>query len=59
MTLRQALAQAGGPTQRGTERSLRLHRRSGEGEAQKLIKNPNLDGPARAEDVLHVGESIF
>ncbi len=59
MTLRQALAQAGGPTQRGTERSLRLHRRGPNGQGQSLLKNPKLDEPARPEDVLHVGESIF
>ena len=59
MTLRQALAQAGGPTQRGTERSLRLHRRASPGAEQQLIKNPKLDDLAQPEDVLHVGESIF
>ena len=59
MTLRHALAQAGGPTQRGTERSLRLHRRGAEKQDQQLIKNPKLDDPVRPEDVLHVGESVF
>jgi len=58
MTLRQALARGGGPTQRGTERNLRLHRRAADG-AQHVIDKPKLDDPARAEDVLHVGESIF
>jgi polysaccharide export outer membrane protein len=58
MTLRHALARGGGPTQRGTERNLRLHRRNGSSQAQ-VINNPKLDDLARPEDVLHVGESIF
>jgi polysaccharide export outer membrane protein len=58
MTLRQALARGGGPTQRGTERNLRLHRRGANG-ALQLIDRPRLDDLARPEDVLHVGESIF
>jgi polysaccharide export outer membrane protein len=58
MTLRQALARGGGPTQRGSERNLRLHRRAANGEVQ-VVKSPQLDAPLRPEDVLHVGESIF
>ena len=58
MTLRHALARGGGPTQRGSERNLRVHRRGPNGEVQ-VMDNPKLDAPARAEDVLHVGESIF
>ena len=58
MTLRHALARAGGPTQRGTERNLRLHRRGAHGGVQ-VIDRPKLEDPARAEDVLRVGESIF
>ena len=58
MTLRHALARGGGPTQRGTERNLRLHRRAAGGAAQ-VIKDPRLDELARPEDVLHVGESLF
>ena len=57
MTLRHALARGGGPTQRGTERNLRLHRRAANG--MQVINNPKLDEPAKPEDVLHVGESIF
>lgn len=58
MTLRHALARGGGPTQRGTERNLRLHRRNGDG-AVEVVRNPRLDDLARPEDVLHVGESLF
>jgi polysaccharide export outer membrane protein len=58
MTLRHALARGGGPTQRGSERNLRLHRRGADGAIQ-VLKNPGLDELARPEDVLHVGESLF
>jgi polysaccharide export outer membrane protein len=57
MTVRQALAQGGGPTQRGTERSLRLHRR---GPSNKLeVTNPRLDDPIQPGDVFYVGDSLF
>jgi polysaccharide export outer membrane protein len=58
MTLRQALARGGGPTQRGSERNLKLHRRGANGEVQ-VIASPKLDAPVKPEDVLHVGESVF
>jgi hypothetical protein len=35
-----------------------VHRRGADGTVQ-IISHPRLDQPARAEDVLHVGESIF
>jgi polysaccharide export outer membrane protein len=57
MTVRQALAQGGGPTQRGTERSLRLHRRGTNNELE--IRSPKLEDPVKPGDVLHVGESLF
>jgi polysaccharide export outer membrane protein len=57
MTVRQAIAQSGGLTQRGTERGLRLHRRGADDRLQ--IASPKLDDPIRPEDVLHVGESLF
>jgi polysaccharide export outer membrane protein len=57
MTVRQALVQAGGPTQRGTERSLRLHRRDANGQLEQ--RSPRLDDLVQPDDVLHVGESIF
>jgi polysaccharide export outer membrane protein len=56
MTIRQALAQGGGPTIRGTERRLSLFRRSGKGE---IDKSPNLSNLIWPDDVLFVGESLF
>ena len=57
MTIRQALVQGGGPTQRGTERNLRLYRRGATGELE--ASSPRLSEPVRADDVLYVGESLF
>jgi polysaccharide export outer membrane protein len=57
MTVRQALAQGGGPTQRGTERNLRLYRRGADNQLQTT--HPKLDDAVRPDDVLHVGESLF
>jgi polysaccharide export outer membrane protein len=57
MTVRQALAQGGGPTVRGSERRLRLHRR-GAGGAIEII-TPALDDLVQADDVIYVNESIF
>ncbi|HET7362571.1 MAG TPA: polysaccharide export protein EpsE [Burkholderiales bacterium] len=57
MTLRQALAQGGGPTQRGTEKNLRLYRRKASGELE--ASSPRLSEPVQADDVLYVGESLF
>jgi polysaccharide export outer membrane protein len=56
MTIRQALVQGGGPSARGTERSLRLWRGA---DKQVEVRNPGLDEPVRPDDVLHVGESLF
>ena len=57
MTVRQALVQGGGPTQRGTERSLRLFRRDAEGKLAQT--SPSLDDLVQPDDVLKVGESVF
>jgi polysaccharide biosynthesis/export protein len=57
MTIRQALVQGGGPTQRGTERNLRLYRRGADGELE--ASRPHLSEPVRSDDVLYVGESLF
>jgi polysaccharide export outer membrane protein len=57
MTVRQALAQGGGPTVRGTERRLRLYRRGADGKVETL--SPSLDDPVQADDVIYVNESIF
>ncbi|MDQ3061028.1 MAG: polysaccharide export protein EpsE [Pseudomonadota bacterium] len=57
MTVMQALAQGGGPTVRGSQNRLRLHRRDAEG---KLVESsPRLTDPVQAEDVIYVRESIF
>jgi polysaccharide export outer membrane protein len=46
-----------GPTVRGTERGLRLHRRGADGKVATL--SPTLDDPVQADDVIYVNESIF
>jgi polysaccharide export outer membrane protein len=57
MTVRQALAQGGGPTQRGDQDRLRLHRRNAEGKIERL--SPELDDPVLPDDVIYVRESFF
>jgi polysaccharide export outer membrane protein len=57
MTVIQALAQAGGPNARGTQRNMQLHRRNASGELQKL--SPALTDFIQQDDVLYVQESLF
>lgn len=57
MTIRQALAQGGGLTLRGTERGLRVFRRGTTGRVEALSPDPN--ERVRPDDVLHVQESLF
>ena len=57
MTVMQALAQGGGPTARGSQNRLRLHRRDAAGKVMELT--PQLNDPVRADDVIYVRESIF
>ena len=57
MTVRQALAQSGGPTVRGTERRLRLFRRDAGGNVESTT--PGMNDPVRPDDVLYVNESLF
>jgi len=57
MTIRQALAQGGGLTVRGTERALRLYR-NGSGNGVQT-HTPNLDDLVHPDDVLYVRESLF
>jgi polysaccharide export outer membrane protein len=57
MTVRQALAQAGGPTPRGTERGLRVYRRGADGQVESL--KPEMNAPLQPDDVLYVQESLF
>ena len=56
MTIMQALAQGGGPTQRGSEKRLRLHRKVN-GEMQEM--EPKLTDSVQADDVIYIRESIF
>lgn len=57
MTILQALASAGGLTQRGTDRGLRVHRRDGNGAVQTV--ELDLNAPAQRDDVIQVRESLF
>jgi polysaccharide export outer membrane protein len=57
MTVRQALAQGGGLTPRGTERGLRLYRRGADGAVETLT--PNFDDLVQSDDVFQVRESLF
>ena len=57
MTIRQALAQSGGPTARGTERRMRLFRRSADGKVETL--SPGLNDLVQPDDVIYINESLF
>jgi polysaccharide export outer membrane protein len=57
MTVMQALAQGGGPTLRGSEKRLRLHRKVADGSLQQI--EPQLTDPVLPDDVIFVKESIF
>ena len=57
MTVQQALAQGGGPTARGTEHWLRLHRRMPDGKIEQI--SPERTDHVQPDDVLYIRESIF
>jgi polysaccharide export outer membrane protein len=57
MTVVQALAQGGGPTARGTQRNIKLHRRNANGDVEKTT--PKLTDLIKPNDVLYVEESLF
>jgi polysaccharide export outer membrane protein len=57
MTVRQAIAQGGGLTPRGTERRVQLHRRDPGG--RLVVTRPQLDDPVLPDDVLQVREAMF
>ncbi|WP_326533339.1 polysaccharide export protein EpsE [Pseudorhodoferax sp.] len=57
MTVMQALATGGGPTNRGSETRLRLHRRDAAGQVQQSTPDPT--ELLRPNDVLYVRESLF
>jgi polysaccharide export outer membrane protein len=58
MTLRHAIALAGGVTQRGTERGLRLYRRDAN-RRMALQETPDHDLLIRGDDVIFIPESLF
>lgn len=57
MTVLQALATGGGPTLRGTEKGIRIHRRDAQGKVQVI--EPKMDDIVRDGDVVYVRESLF
>lgn len=57
MTVMQALAQAGGPTPRGSRDRLQLHRQQDDGSIATLT--PEMNDPVMPNDVLYVRESLF
>jgi polysaccharide export outer membrane protein len=57
MTVMQALAQGGGPTARGSQNRLKLHRRDVAGKVIETV--PELTDVVRPEDVIFVRESLF
>lgn len=57
MTLMQALASGGGLTQRGTERGIRVHRKTPDGKVE--VKQPGMDDSLKDGDVVYVKESLF
>jgi polysaccharide export outer membrane protein len=57
MTVMQALAMGGGPTARGTQRGVQLHRRNAIGVVEVL--SPTLSDLVKQNDVLFIKESLF
>ena len=57
MTIMQALATGGGPTARGSEKRLRLHRKAADGSIQQIT--PQLTDAVQPNDVIYVNESLF
>ncbi len=57
MTVMQALAIGGGPTPRGTQRGVKLHRRNASGVVEVL--RPELTDLVKQDDVLFIKESLF
>lgn len=57
MTILQALAQGGGPTNRGSQNRLRLNRRAADGTVVQT--EPRLTDPVQPGDVIFVRESLF
>ena len=57
MTIQQAVAEAGGPSVRGTERGIKIYRSNAKGELQVIRTRPS--DLVQADDVIFVTESLF
>ena len=57
MTIREALALGGGPTERGSELNLSLYRRGPGGKVSS--STPDLSDPVRPDDVIYLSGSVF
>jgi polysaccharide export outer membrane protein len=57
MTIQQAVAEAGGPSVRGTERGMKIYRSNANGELQVIRTKPT--DLVQADDVIFVTESLF
>lgn len=57
MTVLQALATGGGPTLRGTEKGIRIHRRDADSKVQVI--QPAMDDVIKDGNVVYVRESLF
>lgn len=57
MSVQQALAVAGGPTPRGTERGMKLYRKGADGKLEAIKISPN--DKVQPDDVIFVNESLF
>ena len=57
MTVMQALATGGGPTIRGTDKRVRLHRKNAAGATEEVA--PRMTDLVQPDDVLYVRESLF
>lgn len=57
MTVMQALAEGGGLTPKGTQRGIRIHRRTKDGRIIEIT--PSLDDTLQPDDVIYVRASVF
>jgi len=57
MTVMQALSTGGGPTQRGTQRGIRITRRAEDGKTETI--DASLEDRVAPDDVIYVRESLF
>jgi polysaccharide export outer membrane protein len=57
MSIQQAVAEAGGPSLRGTERGIKLYRRNAQGELLTMKTKPT--DLVQPDDVIYITESLF